>query len=46
MVKAATERGLIQEDAVVIETLHAFVRAGASILISYHSRDAVEKGWI
>jgi porphobilinogen synthase len=46
MVKAAAERGFIQEDAVVIETLHAFVRAGASILISYHCRDAVEKGWI
>ena len=46
MVKAAAERGLIQEDAVVTETLHAFVRSGASILISYHSRDAVEKGWI
>jgi porphobilinogen synthase len=46
MVKAAAERGWIDEAAVVAETLHAFHRAGADLVISYHAREALEKGWI
>ncbi|HEX6882031.1 MAG TPA: porphobilinogen synthase [Planctomycetota bacterium] len=46
MVKAAAARGWIDEGAVVRETLHAFVRAGADLVISYHGREALEKGWI
>ena len=46
MVKAAAERGWIDERAVVMENLHAFRRAGADILITYHSRQAAREGWL
>ncbi len=46
MVKAAAERGWIDERAVVPEILHSLVRAGADLVISYHAREALEKGWI
>ena len=40
MVKAAAERGWIDERAVVLETLTGFKRAGADIILSYHALDA------
>ena len=40
MVKAAAERGWIDERAVVLETLLAFRRAGADTIITYHALDA------
>lgn len=46
MVKAAAERGWIDEQKVVMETMHAFARAGASIITTYHIRDIVEKNWM
>ena len=46
MVKAAAERGWVDEAAVVSENLHAFVRAGADILITYHAREALERAWL
>ena len=46
MVKAAAERGWIDERAVVLENLHAFRRAGADILITYHGREALREGWL
>lgn len=46
MVKAAAEKGWINEQQVVMETMHAFARAGASIITTYHIRDIVEKNWL
>ena len=46
MVKAAAERGWIYERAVVLENWHAFRRAGADILITYHARQALAEGWL
>jgi porphobilinogen synthase len=46
MVKAAAERGWIDEASVVRETLLAIRRAGADLVITYHGREALEKGWI
>ena len=46
MVKAAAERGWVDEGAVVRETLLAMRRAGADLIISYHAREALQKGWI
>ena len=46
MVKAAAERGWIDEEKVVMETMYAFARAGASIITTYHIRDIVEKNWL
>jgi len=40
MVKAAAERGWIDERKVVLETLLGMRRAGADLIISYHARDA------
>ncbi len=39
MVKAAAERGWLDEKAVVLESLTAMRRAGASILITYWAKD-------
>ena len=46
MVKAAAERGWIDERTVVLENLHAFRRAGADIIITYHGRLALAEGWL
>ncbi len=40
MVKAAAERGWLDERRIVLENLTAMKRAGAAILISYHALDA------
>ena len=40
MVKAAAERGWIDERRVVLETLLSMRRAGADAIISYHAKDA------
>jgi porphobilinogen synthase len=40
MVKAAAEKGWIDERAVVLETLLCFKRAGADLILSYHACDA------
>ena len=40
MVKAAAERGWIDERAVTLETLLSFKRAGADLILTYHACDA------
>lgn len=44
MVKAAAEKGWLDERAVVLEALTAMRRAGASAIITYHAKDAA--GWL
>jgi porphobilinogen synthase len=44
MVKAAAERGWINEREVVLESLLCFKRAGADLILSYHACDAAQ--WI
>lgn len=44
MVKAAAERGWIDERAVVLEALTSMRRAGASAIVTYHAKDAA--GWL
>ena len=44
-VKAAAERGWLDEAAVVRENLHAMVRAGANLIITYHARAALAGSW-
>jgi porphobilinogen synthase len=46
MIKAAAQKGWIDEQKVVMETMHAFARAGASIITTYHIRDIVENNWM
>jgi porphobilinogen synthase len=45
-VKAAAKNGWIDEATVVRENLIAFARAGANLLITYHGREALAKGWL
>ncbi|MCL2504360.1 MAG: porphobilinogen synthase [Coriobacteriia bacterium] len=40
MVKAAAERGWIDEKRIVLETLTALRRAGADLILTYHAKDA------
>ncbi|UNL84376.1 porphobilinogen synthase [Priestia koreensis] len=40
MIKAAAERGWINEEQIVLETLTGMKRAGADIIITYHAKDA------
>ena len=40
MVKAAVQNGWLDERRVVLETLTGIARAGASIIITYHAKDA------
>lgn len=39
MIKAAAANGWLDERKVVLETLNSFKRAGADIIISYHTKD-------
>lgn len=39
MIKAAAERGWIDERRIVLETLTAIRRAGADMILTYHARD-------
>lgn len=42
MIKAAAEKGWIDEKRVTLETLTSFKRAGADIIISYHTRELAQ----
>jgi porphobilinogen synthase len=44
MVKAAAQRGWIDEKRVVMETLTAMKRAGADMILTYHAKDVA--GWL
>lgn len=40
MIKAAAQNGWLEEDKVMLEMLGAFKRAGASMVLSYFSKQA------
>ena len=44
MIKAAAQRGWIDEKAIVLKTLLSFKRAGANLILTYHAWDAA--GWL
>lgn len=46
MVKAAAEKGWINEKEIVMENMYAFARSGANIIITYHTKDILQKGWL
>jgi len=41
MIKAAAQRGWIDERRVMLETLTSIKRAGADIIITYYAQEAV-----
>jgi len=46
LVKAGAERGWIDESRLVPEILTGMARAGADLIITYHAREALAKGWL
>lgn len=46
MVKAAAKGGWIDEQKITMENMYAFARAGANIIITYHAKEILEKGWM
>lgn len=46
MVKAAAMAGFVDEQKIVMENMFAFARAGATIIITYHCKEILEKGWM
>ena len=46
VMKAAAERGWLDEAAVVAEILTSIARAGADLTITYHAREALRGGWL
>ncbi|HEY4798766.1 MAG TPA: porphobilinogen synthase [Bacteroidia bacterium] len=46
MVKAAVQKGWIDEQKIVMENMHSFARAGSDIIITYHTRDIFENKWL
>ena len=42
LVKAAAEKGWIDEQAVTLEVLTGIKRAGAEIIITYHAKDVAK----
>jgi porphobilinogen synthase len=42
MLKMAARAGVIDYDAVMMETMLAFKRAGADIIISYHAKEVAK----
>jgi porphobilinogen synthase len=45
MIKFAGAAGALDEKRVVRETLGAFKRAGADVILSYFARDIARQGW-
>jgi porphobilinogen synthase len=44
MLKAAAANGWIDEKGTVLETMHAFKRAGASLILTYYAGQLAE--WV
>ncbi len=46
MIKAAAEKGWLDEKKGALEVLTAIKRAGADFIISYYTKEAAVKGWV
>lgn len=46
MVKAASQKGWLNEQRAVTEILTGIKRAGASAILTYHAKEALANGWI
>jgi len=40
MIEAAAQNGWIDRDSIMMESLQSIRRAGASIILTYHAKDA------
>lgn len=46
MLKLAAAAGIVDYDKILLETMTAFKRAGADIIISYHTKELLKRGFI
>lgn len=46
MIKAASQNGWLDEQRATTETLMGIKRAGADVILTYHAKEVLEKGWI
>lgn len=44
MLKLAGQAGVVDYDKILLETMLAFKRAGADLIISYHTKELIERG--
>lgn len=46
MIKAAAQRGWLNEERATVETLMGIKRAGADVILSYHAKEVLANKWI
>jgi porphobilinogen synthase len=46
MLKAAVQKGWLNEQRSVTEVLTGIRRAGASAILTYHAKEVLENGWL
>jgi porphobilinogen synthase len=46
MLKAASQRGWLDEQRATLETLMGIKRAGADVILTYHAKEVLAKGWV
>lgn len=46
MIKSAVQKGWLEEGRTITEILMGMKRAGADVILTYHAKEALEKGWI
>lgn len=46
MVKAAIQNGWLDEQKAITEVLMGIKRAGADVILTYHAKEVLQKGWI
>lgn len=46
MIKAASQRGWLNEEKATVETLMGIKRAGADVILTYHAKEVLKNRWI
>ena len=46
MIKAAVQKGWLNEERSIMEVLLGIRRAGATAILTYHAKEVLEKGWL
>jgi porphobilinogen synthase len=46
MIKAAAQRGWLNEEKAIVETLMGIKRAGADVILTYHAKEVLANNWI
>ena len=46
MIKSAAQKGWLEEGRTITEILMGMKRAGADVILTYHAKEVLEKGWI